>query len=507
MTIPANDIVTVNPGVVGTGGNALALNGVLLSKSTAIPTSSYLSFGSADTVKSYFGASSLEYALSQIYFNSYDNKTQTPGSYIIAPYVDTNRAAWLRSGSLASMTLAQLQALSGTLIIVINGVTSTSSTINLSAATSFSNAATIIQAGFSGTVPTVTWDSITSKFYFTSPTTGASSTIGYATGTLSAGLLLTQDLGATISQGDVADTPATAMDSLAALTQNWATFTTTWEPVIADKQAFAVWSNAQNKRYQYVCYDTDGQAAIANSTTCFGYVAKTAEYNGVILFSGDAAAAAAQGVTQLSLAQNLAAFYQGVIAAIDFGRRNGRLTPAFKSQSGLGYTVANKASADALLSNGYNFYGAYATANDQFVWLYDGRVPGQYLSAAPYVNEIYLNNQLQLAAMTVLGANNSIPYNESGYSQIRAALQDPIDSALNSGIIRTGVTLSNQQKSNVNTAAGVDISGELFNLGYYLQILDPGAQVRGVGGSPIINFWYMDGGDIRKLTISSVVIL
>jgi hypothetical protein len=507
MSIPASDIVQVNPGVVGTGGNALNLNGVLLSKSTAIPTSSFLQFGDASTVSAYFGAASIEYSLATIYFNSFDNKTQVPAAYLIAPYVDVNRAAWLRSGSLASMTLAQLQALSGVLTMSINGVSVTSSTINLSAATSFTNAATLIQAGFSVTIPTVAWDAITSKFYFTSSTTGASSTITYATGTLSAGLLLTQATGATLSQGDVADTPATAMDTLAGLTQNWCTFTTTFEPSASDKVNFAVWVNAQGKRYQYVAYDTDAQAIVANSSTCFGAVAKVAAYNGVICISGDVAAATAQNTTLLALVQNTAAFYQGVVASIDYGRRNGRLTPAFKSQSGLGYTVTAKASSDALISNGYNFYGAYATANSSFTWFYNAFVPGQYLNAAPYVNEIFLNSQLQLAAMSILGAANSIAYNQDGYSLIRAALQDPIQQGLNSGIIRRGVTLSNAQKALINAAAGADVSNDLFNQGYYLQILDPGAQVRGQGGSPIINLWYTDGGDIRKITIASIVVL
>ena len=39
MTIPASDIVVVNPGVVGSGGNPLALNGVILSKSASAASS------------------------------------------------------------------------------------------------------------------------------------------------------------------------------------------------------------------------------------------------------------------------------------------------------------------------------------------------------------------------------------------------------------------------------------------------------------------------------------
>lgn len=506
MSIPASDIVSGNPSVVGTGGNALALAGVMMSKNTLVPTNTVLSFGSADTVKSYFGAASAEYAQAQIYFNGFDNKTTTPGLMWIAPYNDADRAAYLRSGDLSSLTLAELQALSGTIILTVDGVVKTSSTINLAAATSYSNAATLIEAGFTSG-PDVTWDSINSTFVFTSTTSGVASTITRATGTLSTALALTSATGSVLSQGADADTPATAMDTVKAKTQNWVTFWTLWEPDIDGKTDFAVWANAQSQRYQYIAWDTDAQACIANSATAFGALAKAAAYNGVICISGDASDADDQGYTLAELCLNVASFYAGTVASTDFARTNGRITQAFKTQSGLLATVVNKTSADALLGNGYNFYGTYATANDAFTWFYDGRVPGKWLHSAPYINQIWLNNALQLADMTLLGQVNSIAYNAAGYSLIRAAMQDPIEQAVNAGVIRRGVVLSNQQKSVVNSAAGADIANEIYTKGYYLQILDPGAQVRGVGGSPVINFWYTDGGDVLKISFASVAIL
>jgi len=72
MTIPASDIVVVNPGVVGSGGNPLALNGVILSKNTLLPTGGVRSFASADAVSAFFGPSSTEYALAQTYFLGFD---------------------------------------------------------------------------------------------------------------------------------------------------------------------------------------------------------------------------------------------------------------------------------------------------------------------------------------------------------------------------------------------------------------------------------------------------
>ena len=491
MTIPASDIVVVNPGVVGSGGNPLALNGVMLSQSAYLPTKAVQSFASADAVSAFFGPASAEYALAQVYFLGFDNSTVKPGTLLFAPFVNAVRAAWLQSGSLAGMTLAELQALTGVLTVTMNGTVKTSTSINLSAATSFSNVATIIAAAFT-TGPAVTWDAVKSCFIFTSSTTGAASTMTEATGTLSAGLKLTGATGMILSQGADVDTPATAMDMVKSKTQNWVDFMTIFEPVTADKTNFSVWVNAQNQRYAYVVWDTDAQAIVNGSTTNFGYLAKTAAYDGVV---------------PVYNTKELAAFTLGAVASIDFSRTNGRITAAFKSQSGFAATVTDQQIAANLLANGYSFYGAYATANDNFNFLYNGQMTGKWKWLDTFVDQVYLNSQFQLALLSLLTSVKSIPYNESGYSLIRAAMIDPITAGINFGSIRTGISMSASQKAQVNQAAGLDVFTIIEQQGYYLQILDPGAQVRGNRGTPVINFWYTDGGAVQKITVASIDII
>lgn len=494
MTIPASDIVVVNPGVVGSGGNPLALNGVIMSQSTLLPTSQVQSFASAAAVSAFFGPASAEFALAQVYFLGFDNSTIKPGTLYFAPYVLADRAAWLQTGSLAAMSLTQLNALSpGTLIVTVDGVSKTSASIDLSGAASFTAAATLIAAGFSGgSAPTCTWNAVNSTFTLQSPTTGASSSITYATGTLAANLLFTSATGAIISQGDIADTPATAMANVIANTQNWVDFMTLWEPNLAAKELFATWSNAQNQRYMYVAWDTDAQAIVNGSTTNFGAVAKALAYDGVMAVYNT---------------KELAAFVLGSVASIDFTRTNGRITAAFKSQSGFAATVTDQQIAANLLANGYSFYGIYATANDRFNFLYNGQTAGKWKWLDTFVDQVYLNSQLQLALLTLLTAVKSIPYNDAGYSLIRAAMIDPINSGITFGSIRTGIALSASQIAQVNQAAGRDVATILSQQGYYLQVLDPGAQVRGNRGTPIINLWYTDGGAVQKINVASIDVM
>ena len=490
MSIPASAIVQVNPGVLSGGGSALDLSGLFLTNDGSVPIGTVKAFSNQTDVASFFGSTSNEALMATSYFAGFDNKTNTPGQILFAQYPAANVAAYLRGGSLASMTLAQLKALSGTLIVTVDGTVKTSSSINLSAATSFSNAATIIAAAFTGG-PNVTWDSQRAGFVLTSTTTGASSTITAATGTLSAGLNLTTALGAVLSQGAVAGVPGTAMDAINAITQNWASFATVFEPVTGDKVLFSTWANAQNNRFAYVGWDTDAQAIVQNSTTCWGALIKASTLAGSIAVYKDPLHAA---------------FVVGAVASIDFTRTNGRITMAFKSQSGLTASVTDQTTGDTLIANGYNFYGSYATANQLFTFLYNGQISGPFQWIDPYVNQIWLNNAFQLAMMTLLTSVPSVPYNAAGYALIEAACMDPIIAALNFGAIRPGVPLSTLQAAEVDGAAGVSISGILNTRGWYLQIKPATAQVRAARTSPPMTFWYMDGGAVQKLNLASIEI-
>lgn len=507
MTIPASRIARINPGVVNSGGTSLVMNGLFLTQNTEMPTAAVFNFASPAAVSSFFGPASAEAALAAIYFAGHSTSTIKPGGMLFAPFNLAARAAFLRSGSLAGITLAQLEALSGTLILTVAGVVETSASISLAGATSFSNAATLIAAGFTSPPFTVAWDAVASAFIFTTTATGASETITFASGTLAAGLNLTQATGAFISQGAALDTPATAMANVVRVSQNFASVVTLWEPSLTDKEGFAAWFNTANLEYLYLGWDSDPNASVQGNTTCFGAVAKAAKYNGVACISGDPALALASGTTLAALALNVATFVAGAIASINFGATNGRVTLAFLAQSGLAPTVADDQISQNLLANGYSFYGSYATANQGFVFFYNGQMPGEFGWIDSFVNQIYLNSQFQLAMLTLLTNIGDFPYTPSGYGLLRSALQDPINAALAFGSIRTGVTLSAAQISEVNQAAGVDAASVIQTAGYYLQILDPGAQARGLRQSPIVNFWYADGGAVQQITMSSIDIL
>jgi hypothetical protein len=506
MTIPAMRIAKINPGVISGGGNSLAMNALYLTQSLLMPTGSVFNFASDASVAKFFGPGSPEAAQAAIYFAGYNNSPLKPGGMLFSAFNAAARAAFLQSGSLAGMTLTQLQALTGTLTISVDGTPETSAAIDLATATSFTNAAALILAGFTAPAFAVSWNAVASAFVFTSTLTGVTATISYASGTLAASLNLTVAGGAILSQGAAVDTPATAMANAIRVSQNWATFVTLWEPVTADKLAFLTWSNEQNDRYLYLGWDSDVNASVQGNTTCFGALAIAAGLGGGAAFSGDPALALTEGTTLAALALNLATFVAGAIASINFAGINARTTLAFLSGS-IQPTCADDQISQNLLANGYSFYGSYATANKTFIFLYNGQMFGVWKWINSYVQQIYLNSQFQLALMNLVTQIGSVSYTPAGYGLIRNTLADPIAAALAFGTIRVGVTLSASQTAQVNQAAGVNAASVIQTQGYYLQILDPGAEVRANKGSPIINFWYADGDDVQQITMASIDIL
>ena len=560
-SIPASQLVLVTPSVLSAGGNALQLNSVFLSQDAAVPVGQVLAFPTALAVENYFGAGSPEALLAPVYFAGFDGASILPSNLYFARWNASAVAAYLRSGSLASLTVAQLQAFSGTLIIPINGEIVTSASIDLSSATSFTNAASLITAGlqtvggiFSGTASqtstnltisavasgtlhvgdavlldgtttvtvvsqtsgspggigvyvvsasgshsgvtatvtsnaAATYDSQRAAFLITSPTTGVDSTITYATGTLAANIHLTAATGAVISNGAAGAVESTLMNSITQITQNWALFMTVWEPDLAGKEAFAAWVATQNSRYGYVAWDTDvGPTVTENDSGCFAQL--TINDNGVIPVWGPA---------------DKAAFICGATAAINFDETNGRITYAYKAQSGLVADVTDATVAANLLSNGYNFYGNYSTANQAFTFLQNGQCSGDWNWIDAFVDQIKLNSDLQLAFMDLFASIKSVPYNQRGYNLLRATASDPINAGLNFGSIQPGVELSARQIAEIDTAAGqTGVGRAVITTGYYLQILPATSDIRVTRGSPPMTLWFADGGSIQRIDLASI---
>lgn len=495
MAIPAAQIVSISPRVLQAGGTDLVLNGLFLTDNSLIPSTSLaMSFPSATAVGEYFGTSSPEYAAASVYFRGYDNSFKKPQALMLARRVDSDAAAYIMGGKYTG-TLADLQSITaGTLTVDIDGTEVELSSVDLSAATSLSAVAASVSTALTseGSTASMTYNSTTGGFILTSGTQGETSSVAYPTGTLATSLNLTEDTGAVLSQGMAVMSVADNLQAIRNVTENWATFTALYTASDDEHLALAAWADAQGVEYLYVAWSTDLQLVSQSDTTSIAIQLAEANSGATTLVYG--------GVSY-------AAFICGAVASIDWNRINGTITLAFKSQSGLAATCENGTDAQTLLAKNCNLYGNYATRNDQFIWLYDGSMFGQYNYIDPFVNAVWFNNAIQVSIMNGLGNASRVPYNEDGYTMIRAWIQDPINRAVRNGVINQGMVLSESQKAQVISEAGLDITPALETDGYYLQVLDPGAQARTDRESPSISLWYCYAGSVQKITLASTLII
>ena len=495
MTIPASYIVAINPRLIPAGGTDLEFNGMVLTDNAIIPqTAMLMEFTSAETVAAYFGETSDEYKVASVYFLGYNNSFAKPRKMMFGRRIASAVGAYLR-GARYTGTLAEVKAVtSGALTVEINGTEVAISSVDLSGATSYSDAASTIETALDSELAgvTVAYSSLTGAFQINSPATGTTETIAYATGTLAELLNLTATSGAVLSQGSDALTQTANMNAIKAASQNWVTFTTLYTATDSEHLGLAEWASNQGIEYLYVGWTADARLLIQGDTTNIASQIDAAEYGATALVYNNV---------------NVAALVLGSAASINWERYQGTINFAFKHIDGVAPTVTDEATAAQLNDKGVSYVGKFATRNDDFTFLYDAKMFGRYGYIDAFVNTVWLRNVMQVSVMNGLSNAGRVPYNDRGYALIRAWLQDPINRAVNNGTIDPGVTLSESQKAQVYNETGKDLTTELWTKGYAILVEDAGAAVRVGRNSPNISVYYTYGGSVNRIEVASTAIL
>ncbi len=498
MAISASQIVQVLPRILTGTGNDLVFNGMVLDDNALLPAATPISFSSADSVGEYFGTTSDEYNFAAVYFGGYNNSQIKPSLLYFYRLTPNGAAPFVRGETLSpAAALAAIKAVSaGDITISLSGTEYTATGIDFSGVTSLSAAASTLQTALTteGAGVTVDYNSVNDAFTITSAAVGEQESITVPTGTAAVALGFNEET-ATVSAGADAMTVTETMNELTSGFQNFVTFTTLAEPSDADALLLAQWASANataGTMYLYICWDSSEANADAQNTTVIAEQLKEQNLT---------------GYTVVYPSYRIAAFVEGTAASIAWDQTNGTLTFAFKAQSGLGADVTNTEDSVALLGHGVNFIGNYATRNDSFIFFYNGQMGGDYKWIDTYLNACYLCNKLQVQLMAMFTSNRRIPYTSAGYAIIRANCRDVIEAAINNGVINIGVSLSNAQKSQLTSELGGDFSDEIYNNGYYLQILDATAQARQQRVSPPCNLVYTYGGAVQRLTVPAIAVV
>ncbi|EFO3698998.1 DUF3383 domain-containing protein [Escherichia coli] len=494
-TIPLSVDFNITPNVVTPAGSAVDANGLMLTDNELIPVGAVQSYYSSSDVSALMGSESKEFLAAQQYFNGYENSSVIPGELLMYRIVTSPVAGYLLSGNLKGVALATLKAIpAGTITLSIDGESTTSTSIDLSTATSFSDIASKLQVGIGASKVVVEWLPIANRFIIRSATTGAESEVSYASaGALAAGLLLTQDSAAIVSPGSDAVTLTDTMNNIINVNQNWILFNSLVELTDDQKTELCAWASSSKNRFGYVVHDTTSAGTVANNANCF--VQKVVVANGyenifpvygTYLYS----------VTALAYA-----------ASVDFARTNGRISFKFRGFSGLAPNVSDLATAQALKSNGYNFYGSYSLNKTMAQYASDGAITGKFVWLDSFINQVWINANLVSTFANLFTNNQSYPFNETGYGAVSAAVIDVAEQALNFGAIQRGVKLDNAQTRIVNNTVGKDISSTLYSQGWFLYIPTQSGSARIERDLKGVIFYYVDGQLIQSITMSSTAIL
>lgn len=503
MAIPASDLVRITPRVLAGTGQDLVFNGLLLTDNARCPAKGMLTFYSPADIADYFGETSAEYKAARVYFNGFNNSLTKPQSIFFYRANTTAAAGFFRGGKAPALT-AITAVTEGTFEGSIGTHSLSLTAIDLSSATSYSDAAGLLQtviraeAGSGETAlsaATVAFDSISGAFTITAGDAATGVNVEVTGGTVAEALGF-MNAGATSSPGADAQTWAGVLNDVARQSQNWATFTTVTEVTsYDDAKAIADWTGDQfstGSQFLYVYWTTADAVKTAGDTASVAAQLREADVQGVCAVYGTV---------------EYAAFIMGSAASIAWDSPNSTITFAFKAQSGLDANVTVQADANNLSAGRINFMGNYATRNDNFILLQPGAMFGNFRWIDTYLNSTWLNSALQTQIMAGLETTPRVPYNEDGYTFIRSWVQDVADRAVNNGVIDLGVNLSATQKSELQREAGQDISVELYNSGYFLQIVDASAATRQARTSPACNFWYTYGGSVHKINLPSTAVV
>jgi len=424
----------------------------------------------------------------------YNNSFSKPRRLMFGRRVSAAVGAWLR-GAKFNGTLAEVQAVTaGALTITINETEISISSVDLSAVTSFSGAAAVIETALDAelTGVTCTYSSLTGAFQINSPSTGATEEISFASGTLADLFNLTEDAGAVASQGSDALTQTQNMNAIKTQSQNWVTFTTLYTADDTEHLGLAAWASAQGIDYLYVGWTADARLLVQGSDNSIADKIIDAEYGATALVYDNV---------------RVAAFVMACAASINWERYQGTINFAFKHIDGLAATVTDETTAALLDAKNVAYVGKFATRNDDFTFLYPAGMFGKYGFIDAFINTIWLKNVMQVSVMNGLTNAGRVPYNERGYALIRAWLQDPVNRAKNNGVIDEGVTLSESQKAQIFNETGKDLTTELWTQGYAILVEDAGAAVRVGRNSPNISVYYTYGGSVNRIEVASTAVL
>ena len=469
MSIPLSKYVQITSGVGGATqvptrqymGNVFTTNPLV---DPLVP----LTFTGAAAVGAYFGTSSEEYLRAVFYFGYVSPGIRTPQSITFSRYCPTASPCSIFGFKSSYVYTAFTSITNGTMSFVFAGTMVTVTGINLSAATSLTTVASILQAALRLnaspylTTCTVTYDTVNGRFNFVASNTGVT------TGTFTmaqAGVQGTTDVsyalgwyasqGANIISSSAIVSAVQAVTNMEIISNNFGSFCFTYSSnlQLSDWIAIATFNATLNIMFQF-CIQVNAANYVATS-------------------------AALKTIPGVSMNYDILSAYaemipMAILAAIDYTQRNGATNFMFRQIPNCQPSVIDPTTAGALDAALVNYYGQTMQAGQLISFYQNGVLTGT--ATSPQFQNLFANEQWfkDYVAAQILSLQLAMPEvsaGQIGRGQLITLLQAAINQATKNGVIITGKTLTTVQQLYITDMTGDNLAWiQVQNIGYWLDV-------------------------------------
>jgi hypothetical protein len=447
MSLPVSDIVSVQILVAPQAPVAAGFGvGLILGTSTILPLEERIRTYTTlvGGVDADFASTTEEYKAAAAYFG----QTPAPSQLKIGRQFLTAQAGKLRGSSGVSALVSSYTGIgNGGFDIVINGVNRQIFGLDFSTATTMADVATALQTKLAAALASTTCTWTGTHFVITSPTTGTSSLVGFASAPTggSSPTDASAVLGFTLASGALAVAGIaleSVTDALAASKAFDASFygLALTSAVVQDIKDAMAWSQPAKVALFYTSSDPNAKLSAATSDLFF--FAKNLGYDYSIGVYSNTPYAAVSAMARAFV--------------VDFAQPNSTITLKFKQLPGIGIDTITETERLALEGKNANYYTSFGG----FAMLANGTVAnGRFFDEVHGLD--WLQATVQNAVFTVLATSVSkVPQTDAGVSKLVQAAEGAFRQATANGLLAPGVW-TGQNLGEVK-------SGDFLPTGFYI---------------------------------------
>jgi hypothetical protein len=384
-------------------------------------------YSDLDGVAEDFGTTAPEYLAADLFFS----QSPQPSILYVARWAQTASSGRLNGGVLTptqQLMTAWTSITAGSMSIMVDGTAKPLSALNFSSQTNLNGVASVIDTALVGA--SVVWDSVNGRFVVESNTTGATSTIGYATPTgsgtdISALLKLTNGTASAPVGGIVAETAVAAVQSLANMSNDWygLMFATATPQSDASYLAVAAFIEGAGASHIFAVTTQNTQALDSTITSDLGSALKALGYK--------------RTTTQYSSSSPYAVASMIARAfTVDFNGNNTTITLKFKQEPGLVAETITETQAATLKAKNINVFVNY---NNSTAIIQEGVMANGFFFDEVHGTD-WLQNRVQTDVYNLMYQSpTKIPQTDAGTHLIVTTIESSMAAAVNNGLVASGV--------------------------------------------------------------------